>query len=257
MARLNIEEDLHKDNRFINLIIKLGCRRKALGALVEAWMLDQKYYLTTANDRLIPLNEWERQNIENAIIDVGLAYKRDGGIQMAGADKQFKWLLQRQNAGAASKLKKKGTTVKRPLAAVQRTETSSLSSLSSSLSSLTPNSENVSPSAHSSGELPTLARIWNENCGTLPKVKACSSQRTRKAISLWRLHPDEEYWVRVTRTLAESKFCTGANDRGWIASFDFLLQPDTHNKALEGKYSNSGSRRSILDILQESEHEPR
>lgn len=248
MARLNIEDDLHKDNRFINLIIKFGCRKKALGALVEAWMLAQQHYLDEANDRLIPLKNWESQDIANELIEVGLAVRHANGIKMVGSDKQFAWLLQRQIAGKKDKKKRKASS-KRPLPSDERPLTTDHrleSSYSYSSSNSFSKSESISPTAHPSGdELPPLARVWNEHCGNLPRVKACSAQRIRKSQALWKLHPGEDYWIKVIGILARSKFCTGDNDRGWVATFDFLLQPDTHNKALEGKYS-SQFERSVL-----------
>ncbi len=115
MARINIEDSLFKENAFINLAIKLGSRRAALGALVEAWILAQRHFLTTVNDRLVPFNEWERESIASEIIDVGLAERRENGIYLLGSEDQFGWLIQRSEAGKASasakKAKKESTTV--------------------------------------------------------------------------------------------------------------------------------------------------
>lgn len=99
MARINIEDEIYKDMRFIQLMQKLGSVDAALGALVRAWSLAQKYFLSTETDRLIPLFEWKRQMIPDSIIDVGLAERREQGIYICGAEKQFAWLIQRQDAG--------------------------------------------------------------------------------------------------------------------------------------------------------------
>lgn len=40
--------------------------------------------------------------------------------------------------------------------------------------------------------------------------------------------------------ISTSDFCRGKNERGWVATFDWLLQPDTAIKVLEGKYDNRG-----------------
>jgi hypothetical protein len=44
-----------------------------------------------------------------------------------------------------------------------------------------------------------------------------------------------------------SKFCRGENERGWKASFDWMLQPDSILRTLEGKYTDrvkAGTTRS-------------
>lgn len=111
MARINIEDSLFKDGRFIDLAIKLGSRRSALGALMEAFIIAQEFYLSTDNDRLVPIKEWERQRIAPEIVEVGLAEKREHGIYVHGSDKQFGWLIQRSEAGKRNKGQKKETTV--------------------------------------------------------------------------------------------------------------------------------------------------
>lgn len=86
--------------------------------------------------------------------------------------------------------------------------------------------------------LPTLAKIWNGNRGRLPEVKGCSKERRRKAEARFAEFPDPDYWKLVVGRIAGSRFCNGANDRGWRADFDFLIKPDTHNRVAEGKYDD-------------------
>lgn len=109
------------------------------------------------------------------------------------------------------------------------------SSSTSASSSTKEKDKRVKPSA---GALPRLAELWNEHRGKLPKVIACNGTRQRKADARWRERPDDAHWISVIRALAASPFCLGDNDRGWHATFDFLLQPETQNKALEGQYSS-------------------
>lgn len=99
MARINIEDDIHKDKRFIKLIIALdGDLDRAIGALVRAWTLGQKHWKN--NKSRIPLREWKDQEINPAIIEVGLAKIIDGSVHVCGAEEQFAWLNQRVLAGA-------------------------------------------------------------------------------------------------------------------------------------------------------------
>jgi hypothetical protein len=116
LSRINIEDSIYKDPRFSDLILLLGSRVAAIGALVEAWSLAQKWYLS--NDRLVPIEEWQKHKVPDAVIEVGLAKLENGKIRVSGADEQFKWLLQRSDAGKkshAKSLKKKSVDRNRPL----------------------------------------------------------------------------------------------------------------------------------------------
>lgn len=93
--------------------------------------------------------------------------------------------------------------------------------------------------------LPRLAEIWNLNCKTLARVKGCSSSRRKAAELRWKEMPDENHWAEVVTRIAASPFCTGRNDRGWKATFDFLVRPDTQHKALEGQYD---AKRSGINV---------
>ena len=63
VARINIEDSIFKDSRFIKLTIRMGDFHKALGALVHAWIVAQKWYLTP--ERMIPKSEWKEQDLSN------------------------------------------------------------------------------------------------------------------------------------------------------------------------------------------------
>jgi hypothetical protein len=61
----------------------------------------------------------------------------------------------------------------------------------------------------------------------------------RKAAAASRLRERSlSEWMAVIGRIAASDFCQGKNDRGWVATFDFLIQPSTATKALEGAYDN-------------------
>lgn len=80
-----------------------------------------------------------------------------------------------------------------------------------------------------------LIICWNANCGELPKVKKSNKARDRKASERWKENTEEE-WAEIIARVSKSAFCNGSNDRGWKATFDWLLQPETHLKISEGKY---------------------
>lgn len=84
--------------------------------------------------------------------------------------------------------------------------------------------------------LPRLAEIWNRKSGNLAKVRGCSGTRRKLAEARWRENPDADYWLGVVNRIVRSPFCSGRNDRGWKADFDFFVRPETQHKVLEGKY---------------------
>ncbi len=114
MARINFEDSLYSDIRFINLISKCGSLEFALGSLIRAWGLGQKYYLNEETNRMIPLKKWNQQGIKMDIIEVGLAEIIDDHVYIKGAEKQFAWLLRQRAAGVASHKARSAHGVKNP-----------------------------------------------------------------------------------------------------------------------------------------------
>lgn len=86
-----------------------------------------------------------------------------------------------------------------------------------------------------------IVRAWKEHRGTLPDVRGCSVGRLKHINARWAENPSEDFWKGVVVRVSQSAFCTGKNDRGWKADFDFLIKPDTAHKILEGKYDDRGN----------------
>jgi uncharacterized protein YdaU (DUF1376 family) len=70
-----------------------------------------------------------------------------------------------------------------------------------------------------------------------PPVRKMTSQRTRQLKARLKDSTFEE-WQQAMSALERSAFCRGENDRGWRADFDFLLQPKSFTKLLEGAYDH-------------------
>lgn len=146
MARLNIEESIFKDTRFIDFCIFIGDREKALGALVQMWIMAQKFFLKFGE---IPKEEWIKHNLNDSLIKFGLAERTSTGVRAKGQNEQFAWLIQASAAGKKSaelrgnaQHKKHRTVVRKKgnlrSTVVEGSPTSSLSTPSSLLT--TPNS---------------------------------------------------------------------------------------------------------------------
>lgn len=95
-----------------------------------------------------------------------------------------------------------------------------------------------------------LSADWNATADLtgLRRCRELTSKRRKIASQRLREHSDRAYWLGVIERLGASAFCRGSNERGWRAGIDFLLQPETHVKAMEGLYDdrepvNSGDRK--------------
>lgn len=85
-----------------------------------------------------------------------------------------------------------------------------------------------------------LAEIWNDTCLKLPKVIIpVSEARAKKIRSRIREVPSEKTWREIFQRINESRFCCGENERGWQATFDWIIENDmNHSKVREGRYEN-------------------
>lgn len=79
---------------------------------------------------------------------------------------------------------------------------------------------------------------WNDlarSCG-LPTVAKLTDSRRRRLTARIRQYPEVEAWQRAFACIRGSPWMQGANDRGWRADFDFLLQDKSFTKLVEGSY---------------------
>jgi hypothetical protein len=105
------------------------------------------------------------------------------------------------------------------------------------------------------GELPNILKIekgtksaevvvsyWNSKAPNIKEVQAVAGERERSL----RARMNEPFflanWQAAIDRIAESDFCTGRNDRGWVADFDFFVRPETVIKVMEGKYGEPKKR---------------
>lgn len=79
---------------------------------------------------------------------------------------------------------------------------------------------------------------WNDNCGELPKINKMTRRRMAKLKQ--RLREDKKFIDILSKASAKAStvpFLCGRSDRGWMATFDWMLNNDTNATAvLEGKY---------------------
>jgi len=97
--------------------------------------------------------------------------------------------------------------------------------------------ENEAFSAPSRPEI--LKDLWNEICTNLPRVISLSKRRIQQCKVRLKERPLAE-WEEIFRIINRTPFLCGENDRGWQASFDWLIaNQDNAIKILEGKYEKA------------------
>jgi hypothetical protein len=84
-----------------------------------------------------------------------------------------------------------------------------------------------------------LQRFWNAYAPALPSCLRVTGKTRRKAArARLREEPNMIAWKYTIQRMNRSSFLQGQNDRGWKATFDFLVQDGTMTKVQEGKYDD-------------------
>lgn len=87
-----------------------------------------------------------------------------------------------------------------------------------------------------------FATLWNSTTNPpIPRCRDITTKRRRQVKTRLAERPFDE-WTAVFARIQDSAFCRGQNDRGWVATFDWVIGcPDVAVKVLEGKYDDRAS----------------
>lgn len=93
----------------------------------------------------------------------------------------------------------------------------------------------------------SITAEWNAMAAThgLPKVSVLSDDRKAKLRTRLDEHGRQAFTEAISN-VAKSPMCRGENTRGWRANFDFLLQPSSFLKIIEGNYDDRSNPASNL-----------
>ncbi|WP_311271058.1 hypothetical protein [Sphingobium sp. WCS2017Hpa-17] len=93
------------------------------------------------------------------------------------------------------------------------------------------------PTPLAGGECGEIISHWNEMADRtkLAKVETFATDRRRKLEARLKEHGKGRV-IAAIDAVGASPLCHGDNDRGWYATFDFILQPKSFAKLLEGAY---------------------
>lgn len=86
-----------------------------------------------------------------------------------------------------------------------------------------------------------VAEDWNAMAASigLPIVRKLTKVRRRQFKVRLREYPDIEDWQRAFKTIRDTPWMHGRNDREWRADFDFLLQAKSFTRLSEGAYGQT------------------
>ena len=83
--------------------------------------------------------------------------------------------------------------------------------------------------------------LFNEICLSYPKVKVISEKREKEILTRLETYSLEDLGTVFTNS-ESSSFMKGKNDRGWYATFDWIMDENNFVKILEGNYADKGRR---------------
>jgi hypothetical protein len=96
MARLNIEESIWSDTRFLILSKKFG-EREAIGMLVQFWRSGAQFF---KEGKVIPEDMFHDMDFSSELIRLGFARKTPDGIEVAGSVDHFSWMLDKKESAS-------------------------------------------------------------------------------------------------------------------------------------------------------------
>ena len=95
---------------------------------------------------------------------------------------------------------------------------------------------------------PAVAQVesyWNNqveaNACAMPKIRATCDNRRRSIAARLREYGTDAVLEMLGKAV-RSEFLNGRNPRGWVATFDWLMQPRNFLKVLEGNYDNQNTK---------------
>lgn len=89
-----------------------------------------------------------------------------------------------------------------------------------------------------------IQELFNGICQNLPHVSRITDSRKKAIAARWKENGKSlEAFREVFQKAEDSDFLTGNNDRGWTATFDWLLKPSNFAKVLEGNYDRHTTTR--------------
>jgi len=242
MARINIDDALFNDERFLMIIEEVG-RFAAAGAWVYILKMAQRYWVP--NRQPIPANIYELQQLPEAFVRVGLVEKNEEGYIVPNSDLIFVWLFQRHESSKKAKQTRELSKIHKESA---KTNTESMSLEDRPDSDGSSNGDLLIPipipiptqinTKHMSSETTSaVVSLWNDVYAPrfgLTKVKTSGALWSKRLKKLKQICKDVsiEQWHIVFQSLKDKRFIR-PDGSVFIPDFDYVFRHDRWAKILE------------------------
>ncbi len=252
MARININDSLLSDPRFLKLAQEMGGTYQAIGIFYCAARVAMRHW---AKGELIPSGEWNELGF-GVLVNCRLAEIKGDGIYLSGSEKEFDWYRRkceqakkaregnpketdetssvRSSANIASGLELQPTYNPPPAPAPAPAPVISPSEKKINAVSSPPKSKRAKREVVES-PVSALVEIWNRHCSHLHKCAALNDERITMGSARLVEFPDLTAWEDCAKAIAKSPWHNGDNPRKWKADFTYFLRPATMVNFLEDK----------------------
>lgn len=90
-----------------------------------------------------------------------------------------------------------------------------------------------------------IESLYHSICKSLPKIRLLSNNRKKSIKARWLQYGCKlDIFEETFQKAEQSNFLKGKNDRGWIATFDWLMNEHNMAKVLEGNYDDDKDKLS-------------
>lgn len=91
----------------------------------------------------------------------------------------------------------------------------------------------------------SLMNMFNKYSGVIPKINEITDARKKAVLTIISKH-SKEVVREVIKDLINQPHLQGDNNRGWVASFDFIFKPANFIKIIEGNYKKKETKPELL-----------
>jgi hypothetical protein len=211
-----------------------------MGGLVRLWAFAYgEKQRVVSNNQLAGLVGVQKPNLIEALEAFGFVEPVEGGLRIRGT-KRYERIHDARVAGGKARQSAKLQLSSSSAPAQVELSSNQPSDLRSEIREKDLESKTLSAGADAAPPVEALREVWNARAKAvgLPEWRETGRRRAVAAKARVRERPDLDEWRAIVARIMASSFCRGQNDRAWVATADWLLQPETAAKVLEGKYDD-------------------